>query len=441
VSARAVLNRTTFTTSRLLDFASEKELVAQTGHRREQWPLLIVKELVDNAIDAAEEASIAPAIHVAVDETGITVSDNGPGLPAEVVSDILDFSVRVSSREAYVSPSRGAQGNALKTIVAMPYVLDGERGRIEIEARGVRHLIEMGVDRIRQEPVIVHETEPSDRNTGTLVRVCWPDSACSTLPDARDRFLQIAEDYAWLNPHTAIAVDWFGEGWSIGATDPGWDNWKPSLPTSSHWYDPPRFERLIAGYVAHDADVGRDRTVRELVTEFRGLSGTAKQKLVLEATGLARAPLTALVNGNGLDHHKVERLLQAMKAHSKPVKPKILGVIGREHFRQRFAAVGCEMGSFDYKRVMDVTDDIPWVVETAFGWCPEAKARRLVTGVNWSPGIINPFRELGRFGTSLDTVLTNARASANEPVILVLHMACPRVEYTDRGKSAVVVRS
>jgi hypothetical protein len=116
-------------------------------------------------------------------------------------------------------------------------------------------------------------------------------------------------------------------------------------------------------------------------------------------------------------------------------------VIGREHFHRRFAAAGCEMESFDYKRVMDVTDDIPWVVETAFGWCPEAKTRRLVTGVNWSPGIINPFRELGHFGTSLDTVLTRQRAAANEPVIMVLHMTCPRVEYTDRGKSAVVVRS
>jgi DNA topoisomerase VI subunit B len=441
MTALAVLNRTTFRTSRLLDFASEKELVAQTGHKREQWPLVILKELIDNAIDAAEEAGIAPTIDVVVDETGITVSDNGPGLPTTVVSDILDFSVRVSSREAYVSPTRGAQGNALKTIVAMPYVLDGARGRIELEARGVRHLIEMSVDRIRQEPVVDHEIAPSDRNTGTLVRVCWPDSACSTLPDARDRFLQIAEDYGWLNPHTTMTVDWFGERSVIGTTDPNWDNWKPSLPTSPHWYDCPRFERLVAGYLAHDADAGRDRTVREFVTEFRGFTGTAKQKLVLEATGLARAPLSALVNGNGLDHYQVERLLATMKAHSKPVKPKTLGVIGREHFRRRFAAVGCEMESFDYKRVMDVTDDIPWVVETAFGWCPEAKARRLVTGVNWSPGIINPFRELGRFGTSLDTVLTNARASANEPVILVLHMACPRVEYTDRGKSAVVVRS
>jgi DNA topoisomerase VI subunit B len=185
MTALAVLNRATFRTSRLLDFASEKELVAQTGHRREQWPLVILKELVDNALDACEEAGIAPAIDVVVNETGITVSDNGPGLPTKVVSDILDFSVKVSSREAYVSPTRGAQGNALKTIVAMPYVLDGERGRIEIEAKGVRHLIEMGVDRIRQEPVIDHQAEPSDRNTGTLVRVCWPDSAFAQLCQMR----------------------------------------------------------------------------------------------------------------------------------------------------------------------------------------------------------------------------------------------------------------
>ena len=66
------------------------------------------------------------------------------------------------------------------------------------------------------------------------------------------------------------------------------------------------------------------------------------------------------------------------------------------------------MESFDYRRVMQVEDGVPWVVETAFAWCPKATERRLVTGVNWSPGIVNPFRELGEFGTSLDTILTRA---------------------------------
>ena len=129
------LQRTSFRTSRLLDFCSRKELIAQTGHQPDDWPLVVLKELVDNALDACEEAGIAPEIAVRVGENGITVIDNGPGLPAKVVEDVLDFCVRVSSREAYVSPDRGAQGNALKTLVAMPFVLDGKTGRVEVDAQ------------------------------------------------------------------------------------------------------------------------------------------------------------------------------------------------------------------------------------------------------------------------------------------------------------------
>ena len=158
------------------------------------------------------------------------------------------------------------------------------------------------------------------------------------------------------------------------------------------------------------------------------------------STGLARAPLTALANCHDLDRAAVGRLLEAMKAGSRPVNPRLLGSIGRDHFAARFAAGGCEMESFDYRRIMDTTEGLPWVVETAFAWCPQVEQRLLVTGVNWSPGIINPFRELGRFGQSLDTILSQQRADRDEPVILMLHMACPRVEYTDRGKSAVAIR-
>src|SRR5712672_3549310 len=115
---RHAMKRETFQTSRLLDFCSERELVKQIGHGVEQWPLVIFKELTDNALDACEEAGTAPVIDVEVTGTEITITDNGPGIPAETITGILNFAVRVSSREAYVSPTRGAQGNALKTIVA-----------------------------------------------------------------------------------------------------------------------------------------------------------------------------------------------------------------------------------------------------------------------------------------------------------------------------------
>jgi DNA topoisomerase VI subunit B len=230
-----VLKRTTFRTSRLMDFFSEKELTAQVGHGKADWPLVLLKELLDNAIDAAEDAGLAPDVRVTVDKGGVTVADNGPGLPPETVAGVLDFGVRVSSREAYVSPTRGAQGNALKTIIAMPLVLDSREGRVTIASRGIRHEIAVRVDAIRQEPIIDLRRDNDRRaKAGTSFTVRWPDSACSILTNARRRFLQIASDYTLLNPHLTLAVDWFGEKAKVSATDRHWKKWLPCYPTSPH---------------------------------------------------------------------------------------------------------------------------------------------------------------------------------------------------------------
>jgi DNA topoisomerase VI subunit B len=182
----ARLQRETFRTSRLLDFASTKELIAQTGHQPAQWPLVVIKEVIDNEIDACEERGIAPEITVVVNAIGISVIGNGPGIPSETVKRVLDFTVWISSREAYVSPTRGAQGNALKTIIAMPFVLDGQKGKVEIEARSVRHVIQFEVDHVRQTPVIHHEQEKSKVKVGTVVRVPWRNLSNAEFADETD---------------------------------------------------------------------------------------------------------------------------------------------------------------------------------------------------------------------------------------------------------------
>jgi DNA topoisomerase VI subunit B len=92
-----------FKTSRLAEFCSEKELVNQTGHDADDWPLVVLKELVDNALDTCEEAGIRPVISIEVADDTIIIADNGPGLPPGTVEGILDYIARVSSREAYVS--------------------------------------------------------------------------------------------------------------------------------------------------------------------------------------------------------------------------------------------------------------------------------------------------------------------------------------------------
>jgi DNA topoisomerase VI subunit B len=283
VSQEPALERVVFRTSRMLDFVGKRELTAQIGHDATWWPLVILKELLDNAIDAAEEAKIAPAITVAVStapEAVIKVSDNGPGLAAETVAAILDYNVRVSSREAYVSPTRGQQGNALKTIIAMPYALDGGRGSTLIESRGVIHRINFSADQVRQVPRIEHTTERAGiEKNGTVIAVSWPRDSLPYLINAHGRFLQMAAGYAVLNPHLSLEVEWNGEiVVRLVASDATWQKWRACDPTSPHWYTRRHLARLAGAHIARDEDLGLPRrTVRAFVSEFHGLSSTAKQ--------------------------------------------------------------------------------------------------------------------------------------------------------------------
>src|SRR5262245_34552052 len=173
------LTRVAFRVSRLMEFCTLRELQNQTGHSVHEWPLVVLKELMDNALDACEEAEVAPVISIAVGRGFITIQDNAAGIETDTIKSILDYTIRVSSREAYVSPTRGAQGNALKTILAMGYVLDRERdngsnkadatGATSIETRGIKHRIEFGVDHINNQPKITHTTAPSSITVGTKI--------------------------------------------------------------------------------------------------------------------------------------------------------------------------------------------------------------------------------------------------------------------------------
>ena len=252
------LKRETFRTSRLLDFCSVRELVKQIGHAVNYWPLVILKELVDNALDAAEEANIAPTIRIDVANGEILITDNGRRIHAETVADILDFTVRVSSRKAYASPTWAAQGNALKTILAMGSALDSRQGETLIESHGIAHGITFKVDQVRQEPKVEHLQGQSPVRTGTRITVRWPVCASSRVDQAKPRFLQIASDYGWLNPHLSLALTWNGKRCvDFKASNPKWANWLPCEPTPPCWYDVSHLPRLMGAYISRDQDRGR----------------------------------------------------------------------------------------------------------------------------------------------------------------------------------------
>jgi DNA topoisomerase VI subunit B len=187
----ATLSRTTFTTSRLLEFFTEKELAMQIGQPVHLWPAGLLKELLDNSLDACENADATPLIEVAIAPDSFAVRDNGPGLPREVVERSTDYAVRVSDKSYYASPTRGQLGNALKCVWAAPFVVDGRSGRDEVFTPQADHVIEVALDRIGQQPVVRHTPRPpAVVKSGTLLKVHWKNVAKLPPPGPRQRLLQ-----------------------------------------------------------------------------------------------------------------------------------------------------------------------------------------------------------------------------------------------------------
>jgi DNA topoisomerase VI subunit B len=435
------LDRATFTTSRLLEFFSEKELAMQIGHPRRLWPVVLLKELIDNALDACEQAGVPPQIAVAIRANGLWVRDNGPGIPGEVVEQSLDYTVRVSNKAHYVSPTRGQLGNALKCAWAAPFVVDGEYGLAVVDAAGVRHRIEISLDRIAQKPNLRRTEGLSLVKNGTLIGLRWPEIACSLgTVQSQDFYnaLRLLRSYAAFNPHAAFVLrNSRGLRRCWAATEPDWKKWLPSSPTSAHWYTDERFASLIAAYLTQERSGGRSRTVREFVSEFDGLSSTAKQKGVLEVAGLSKATLQDLASDGEIDTDAVSRLLVAMQECSRPVKAKRLGVLGEEHCRNHLTRrCGVDQESVRYRRVVAGDGDLPFVLEVAFGVKADDRANRreVYVGVNWSPALQSPFYQL-------PYLLGEMRLDNHDPVVLLVHLASPRLDYTDRGKSRLTLPS
>jgi len=174
-----ILTRTVFHTKRAMEFFTEKELTMQIGFDRQHWPLALVKELLDNALDACETGGVPPDITITLTDDTVSIQDNGPGLPLSILTDSLDYMERVSDKAYYVSPTRGQLGNALKCVWAAPFVAHGREGCIEVQSApktgAYQRQIRVRLDRIAQQPVL-SLTEPSEEDfvkTGTSITIHW----------------------------------------------------------------------------------------------------------------------------------------------------------------------------------------------------------------------------------------------------------------------------
>jgi DNA topoisomerase VI subunit B len=161
-----------------------------------------LKELLDNALDACETAPVAPEVEISVTHdylactVHLVVQDNGNGIPADTVARILNFTTRTSDKSMYRAPTRGLQGNALKTVIGMPHALGGEDPLV-IEACGVRHSIRAKLDPAGSVDV-KHDLATIPTAMGTRLALTLP--AGGQILDG----LTWARGFSLFNPHRSI---------------------------------------------------------------------------------------------------------------------------------------------------------------------------------------------------------------------------------------------
>jgi hypothetical protein len=139
-------------------------------------------------------------------------------------------------------------------------------------------------------------------------------------------------------------------------------------------------------------------------------------------------------------------LLTEMKAATKEVRPDELGKLGRDSIEciARWQGVSSD-SKVEYLRETFVEGGLPFVAEVAFAYFGNDKgedgeplSRTLLTGLNFSPTLTDPFRNLGAFGrSSLGELLAGHHADNGDPVFALVHVASPRFTFIDKGKTAV----
>jgi len=125
--------------------------------------LIVVKEAVDNSIDACMEAGILPTIKVKIKGIGeeryrVEVEDNGPGLPPSVVPKTFGKFL-YGSRFHRLCQARGQQGIGIKGCVLYAQLTTAKPAQIwsKTGEMDYTYFVELKIDVTRNEPVILKE--------------------------------------------------------------------------------------------------------------------------------------------------------------------------------------------------------------------------------------------------------------------------------------------
>lgn len=392
-----------------------------------------IKEAVDNALDACEEAEVLPDIYISIKKVGndifrIIVEDNGPGIVPEQVPFVFG-KLLYGSRFHQIRQTRGQQGIGISAAVLYAQLTTGVPTVIisRTSARERAHKFEIQIKIETNEPdIISHDPIDWDRTHGTRVQIEFK----STL-SAKKKLLEYLKYTSVVNPHARIRVEMDDDAFTFERVSQEVIACPKAIQPHPHGIEFGQLKRLAAGNDQKLADF--------LVTTFSRVGKKTAQEMC------ERAGLSATTKVKGLSADQLKALLAAMQAVAVPAPPttQCLSPIGEElirrgldkEFQMDFAAARTRQSS--------VYSGHPFMVEAAIGYggklLPEGNALILrfanrvplmyqqgacaitqcVTDVNWKAYNI-PQQGLPQ-----------------GPILILVHVASTNVPFTSESKDAI----
>ncbi len=404
--------------------------------------LTTVKEAVDNAIDASDDARMLPDVLVEIQKEGedryrVAVTDSGPGILRREIPNVF-ARLLYGSRFHQNRQARGQQGIGISAAVLYANLTTARPAKItsKVEEEEAAHVLELAIDTQKNLPKIVSEDlELWDRPHGTRVELVLKGRYLR----GRQSPLEYLRGTAIVNPHARIVLvepDGTRSTFERATTD---------LPPPSRETLPHPFG-LELGELGYLLKASRKPTLLDFLTkDLQGVSARTARE-VLDAAGLKGREAPGSVSGEAQ-----EQLLAALHA-ANLVAPSAEGLspIGamliKRGLRNVLGELRPEFFAPPVSRPPKVRGGFPFMVEVGLvygGALPADQSIQILRFANRVPllfqqgacAVTNAISNMDWRRYGLDQ--KGGSGLPVGPLLVLVHVASTKIPFTSEAKEAI----
>ena len=407
--------------------------------------LMGIKEAVDNALDACEEAGFLPDIAVSIerlaeeDEYKISVEDNGPGIVHKMMPNVFGR-LLYGSRFHALRQSRGQQGIGISATVMYGNITTGKPAHIESKIEGVDEVawkMDITIDTKTNRPIVKNDVAFTweGKEHGTKIEYTTKGRYIT----GKQSIFEYLRNTAIVNPHARVEFhDPEGKRYIFErATE--------QLPPKSKEIKP-HPEGMEIGDLMKYSQNTQQKTVKAfLKSDFSRITDRIAEEILTKAivnpsakpSSLTRDDCKAIINaikevkimapptgclspiGDTLIKKGLMHILDGMRPeyYATPVTRSPKAVNGNPFVVEAGIVYGGEIPSDSQVTILRFANRVPLLYQQ--GACAITKA---ISDVDWR-----------RYGLEQ----RGGKGIPFGPAIILVHVASTKVPFTSEGKEAI----